>query len=192
MLEDRFSSKELLDQLLMNTVVFSSTDKDTIIKIIPELKPMVGCAQNHPAHVYDVFEHTIKVIEDVDFEIMLKLVALLHDSGKPYTKATGEDGYDHFRGHHIKSTEIAKVVLSRLGYDKETTERICILIMYHDFKTKPTAESIHEAATLIGNANLDYLFKFQLADMKGHTENYGNRKIKVLKDVIDLHATIQL
>ena len=183
-------NKELLDNVLLNTRIFSDKEKSLIIEIVPELSPILNCSQNHPAHYLDVFEHTIKVIEYVEPDIILKLVALLHDSGKPYVK-TKIDGIEHFKDHNIKSVEISKIVLAKLGYEKLIIDRICTLVKYHDLPTKPTIESLNETAAAVGSENLEYLFKIQLADMKAHEEGYGNRKIKILTKVVNLFNGIQ-
>ncbi len=185
-------TRNSLEHILIQTNTFSSSDKDKLIHLIPELKPMVGCAQNHPAHIYDVFEHTITVVENVECDLVLKIIALLHDSGKPFAKTIGEDGFDHFRGHEAKSAEISKVALSRLGYVEKFIERICLIIKYHDRPTKPTSQNIAETAALIGSENLSYLFQFQIADMKGHEKRYGQRKIEVLKEVVEMSGSIGL
>jgi|GEM_PF-812102 len=183
-------NKELLENTLLNTEIFTYKEESLIINIIPELRPMVNCSQNHPAHYLDVFSHTIKVIEYVECNIILKLVALLHDSGKPFVK-TNIDGIEHFKNHNIKSVEISKIVLAKLGYEKLIIDRICTLVKYHDLPTKPTIESLNKTAAAVGPENLEYLFKIQLADMKAHEESYGNRKIEILNQVIKLFGGIE-
>lgn len=183
-------NKALLEDVLLNTKFFSHKEKFLIIDIIPELSPMVNCSQNHPAHYLNVFEHTLKVIEYAESDILLKLVALLHDSGKPYVK-TNIDGIEHFKNHNIKSVEISKIVLAKFGYEKLIINRICTLVKYHDLPTNPTIESLTATAATVGPENLEYLFKIQLADMKAHEKRYGNKKIEILTKVIDLFNTLQ-
>ena len=38
----------------------------------------------------------------------------------------------HFPGHAKVSVQIAEAILSRLHFDKKTTERVCLLVTHHD------------------------------------------------------------
>ena len=85
--------------------------------------------QNNPNHIYDVYEHSIKTVENVvdildqDKQISgqklngaLTLAALLHDIGKPQTAEIGQDGYLHFSRHAVVGKDIAFEILQRLKY----------------------------------------------------------------------------
>jgi len=52
---------------------------------VPEILPMVGFKQHNFHHIYDVWEHTVKVVENVPAVPHLRLAALMHDMGKPGT-----------------------------------------------------------------------------------------------------------
>jgi len=70
---------------------------------------MIGCEQNNPNHNSDVWEHTLKVVDNLVKDsrterlgagkYRLVMAGLFHDFGKPKTKAVGSDGYDHFKAH---------------------------------------------------------------------------------------------
>lgn len=165
----------LEDKKRLNDILLTSKDirsnKEEILKIIPELIICVECTQNHPAHIYKVFDHILQTVNRVDFNLILKLAALLHDIGKPYKKVIVNDT-ERFWGHGDTSAEIAKLVLTRLGYEEDLINKLCILIKYHDHKTFPTLESIQNTISLIGNDLVPYLFKLQTADLLSHSEKY--------------------
>ena len=57
--------------------------------IFPEFLPMQQCLQHNPYHQYDVWEHTLHVLENAPHDIILRWAALLHDVGKPACRFTG-------------------------------------------------------------------------------------------------------
>ncbi|AKN32608.1 phosphohydrolase [Clostridium carboxidivorans P7] len=162
--------KKRLDNILLTSKDIKS-NKDEILKIIPELIICVNCTQNHPAHIYKVFDHISETVNRVEFDLTLKLAALLHDIGKPYKKVL-VDNTERFWGHEDTSAEIAKLVLTRLGYDQDLINKLYILIKYHDHKTFPTSESIKNTINLVGDELVPYLFKLQTADLLSHSEKY--------------------
>lgn len=101
--------------------------------ILPEFDLMMETKQNNPYHIYSVGMHTIKVMQSIEATPILRYTALLHDSGKPKTKTTSEDGVDHFAGHQEESAKIARTVLRRLKLDNNTVDTTCKLVKYHDF-----------------------------------------------------------
>lgn len=70
--------------------------------ILPEIEAMKGVEQRGKYHHKDVFFHTIKVIDNVaraTDDLRLRFVALVHDIGKPKTKAFKEGIGWTFHGH---------------------------------------------------------------------------------------------
>ena len=57
-------------------------NEDLIFDMIPELKVCKGFNQNNEWHIYDVYEHILHVVDNVDNDIVLRLTALFHDVGK--------------------------------------------------------------------------------------------------------------
>ena len=67
--------------------------------ILPEFDAMMETPQNTPYHMYNVGEHTIKTMEAIEPDRLLRLTMLLHDIGKPAVRYTDSTGRDHFNGH---------------------------------------------------------------------------------------------
>ena len=57
---------------------------------------MMETPQNTPHHYLNVGEHTLKSLEYVDADKVLRFTMLLHDTGKPASKTADENGRDHF------------------------------------------------------------------------------------------------
>ena len=100
---------------------------------LPEFDSMMETPQDNPHHIYSVGMHTIKAMQLVSNDKLLRLAMLLHDTGKATTRSTDEKGIDHFHGHPVESSIIAKKVLKRLRFDNETIDRVSLLVLYHDY-----------------------------------------------------------
>ncbi|HBL84848.1 MAG: hypothetical protein A2Y17_10420 [Clostridiales bacterium GWF2_38_85] len=118
--------------------------KDVLLKyidilgiVIPELLPMKGLLQNNPYHKYDVWTHTVLAVETIVKEPYMKLAALLHDSGKPYTYKEDEKKIGHFKGHVEVSQRIAADIIQRLKLNNITKHKVLTLIKYHDTTINP-------------------------------------------------------
>ncbi len=122
-----------LKKLLCGKNVFKTlTDfTDVICKVIPEFAPAVGFDQKNPHHIYDVYTHTAKAVENISPKPSLRISALLHDIGKPYVYSE-IDGVGHFYGHAQESMRLAEVILKRLKCDNKTSNTVLTLIKHHD------------------------------------------------------------
>lgn len=100
---------------------------------LPEFDLMMETPQNNPHHMYSVGMHTIKAMQLVSNDRLLRLTMLLHDAGKPIVRSTDDKGVDHFHGHPMEGSAIAKKVLKRLRFDNETIDRVSLLVLYHDY-----------------------------------------------------------
>lgn len=90
-------------------------NKTSIAWVIPEIIDMVGCEQNNPYHVEDVFQHTLSAMRNMStsnifpaewVDDYVRCALFFHDIGKPKSKSTDENGCDHFYHHAAKSAEI--------------------------------------------------------------------------------------
>ena len=103
---------------------------------IPELTPTIGFSQHSTHHAYDVWEHTIRAVENAPASETLRLTMLLHDSGKPAAFTVDEQGVGHMWGHQAAGAEIAREVLAALKPDNHTRDRVITLVANHTYKFK--------------------------------------------------------
>ena len=98
----------------------------------PELSAMYGVWQNE-FHLYDVWEHSLRALINLpsNADIMLKLAALFHDSGKPSTKTTDEDEHIHFYEHQKVSEKIARDIMHRLRFSNAEIDEVSFLVGMH-------------------------------------------------------------
>lgn len=128
-LRSTIAPKEELENIIMEDKIYY-LDENMLFTIIPELKDCIGFDQKNKYHIYDVWEHILKALQKAQNDLDIRLAVLLHDIGKPHSYQ--EDGdIRHFKGHAEKSAEMAKEILTRLGYEEKQIEDICILIANH-------------------------------------------------------------
>ncbi|MEQ0489156.1 HD domain-containing protein [Anaerococcus murdochii] len=135
-------------------------------EIFPEVKEMVGFNQHSPHHYLDCFDHSLKVLEGTPPDLVTRLGALFHDTGKPATFFLDEEGNGRFFGHQKISQEIAEKRLKYLKYPKKTIEDVGILIGRHMDSSNPyTEKSVARLLRRLGEDNLKRLFDLQEADI---------------------------
>jgi len=163
--KERISSeitKILLTDNVENT--FHLMEETGVLEIIlPDISKMVGVTQNHPFHIWDLFTHTLKSVENIDKNIILRWAMLLHDVGKVDTKFIDENDIDRFHGHAKKSAEIADKVLTELKFDNSTKNVIIELVEQHDNLILPESKYVRRAIARL-NIDLDLLLQVQTAD----------------------------
>lgn len=162
------NERETIEKILSFDVI-AEKEEQIIFGIIPELKYEKDFPQNNPWHIYDVWNHTKKVVQNSNADKEIRLVLLLHDIGKPHSYQDDENGIRHFRGHSQKSAEISKTILERLGYTKEQINEICFLIANHDRTIQP---EVINAGNLETYKKLLYI---QYCDASGYKLEYIQR-----------------
>ncbi len=105
---------------------------EVLSEIIPEIRPMIGYDQQNHHHSYDLWEHTVRGLEGVPADPVLRLTMLLHDTGKPVVRTTDEKGEGHYKGHPKVSEQIARRTAETLRLDNAFRDRLCTLVLHHD------------------------------------------------------------
>lgn len=170
--------------------------------ILPEFDAMMVTEQNNPYHLYSVGIHTIKVMENIKAEPILRYAALLHDVGKPKCKSVDENGIDHFYRHQDKSSDMARDILRRLKMDNNTIKQVCLLAQYHDFgiRMQITPINFRRFLAKLGRDNFNDFILVKKADMAGQSDYHKEERLEqiaymeeIYKQIIDenhaLHVT---
>ena len=138
-----------------------------VTAVIPELSPCVGFDQHNPHHIYDIFEHTARVVEGVPSILSLRWAALLHDVGKPACFTREENGRGHFYGHPKVSAEMADCILRRLKAPTALREDVVFLCDRHMVTLEPDEKSLLRRLNQHGEERLRLLLPLQRADLLG-------------------------
>lgn len=150
-------------------------------EFIPEFDRAMECAQNNPNHAYSVGVHTVKVLQGLPADKVLRLAGLFHDLGKVVTKTTDHNGIDHFKNHPAASAEIAREVLNRLKFDRDTETKVCNIVAYHDWAREAKPENIRRFINRIGEDAFPMIFTFNRADYRGQ----GNYNLESKLEHVD-------
>jgi tRNA nucleotidyltransferase (CCA-adding enzyme) len=137
--------------------------------VVPELMPTVELTQNK-YHQFDVFGHTLFVVDDVAPQLTLRLAALLHDSGKPKARAWNEKNQDWtFYDHEDVSAKIASVWLKRMKVSTELHDEVVALVQHHLVLYSPswTDAAVRRWVKRVGPCRVHTLLELARADARG-------------------------
>ncbi len=139
--------------------------------IIPELEKGIGVTQNKH-HIYTVWEHNLRALQytaDKNYDLAIRLAALLHDISKPETKA-GEGPNATFYGHEVVGSRVAAEILERLRFPREILEKVVHLVRYHLFYYnvgEVTESGVRRFLQRVGKETVEDLIKVREADRIG-------------------------
>lgn len=137
---------------------------DILLEFWPELRPLMEMEQRSPWHCWGGWEHTLHALEAAPEDLILRLVMLLHDIGKPSCKSTDEKGIDHFRGHQAAGAEMADKMLRALRFDNRTRREVTSLIAVHDNKLTAAESDIRRRLNRMGPEQFFRLLEVNRAD----------------------------
>ena len=125
-----------------NAGTIISRYSDILAVALPEIKDMKGFEQHNFHHIYDVLNHTAKVVDSVYPAVDLRFAALFHDCGKPDCFSIDENGVGHFYSHASISGRKAEEALTRLRCDNATKDKVVKLVKIHDTPIEPDSKIV--------------------------------------------------
>ncbi|HET6637830.1 MAG TPA: CCA tRNA nucleotidyltransferase [Gemmatimonadota bacterium] len=150
----------------------------TMARLLPEVAVCFGVEQNR-FHADDVGTHTLLVVDHVHpRQPFLRLVALLHDVGKPPTRernpATGDWT---FPLHERVGADLARQVMERLRFSTRETERAVHLVRVHMdmFPHEASDAAVRRWLRRVGEENVWDLYRLHMADWLGN-RNRGHER----------------
>lgn len=149
--------------------------------ILPEYDYIVGVAQHTPNHIYDVEEHTLLALKNIEPDSILRLTMLFHDFGKPVVKKT-DGGRDIFYKHPEVSAQMCRKILKRLKFDNHTLEKVYRLVKWHGLKYLPNDVSVRRALNRVGSDIFEDFIKVQRADISAKNPAVVPKKMKQLAE----------
>jgi poly(A) polymerase len=124
-------------------------ETDLMNYILPELTLLAGVEQRQDYHHKDVFNHTLKVVDNVatkteKFE--LRLAALLHDIAKPQTKRFVEGIGWTFHGHEDLGARMVARIGHRMRLPNTTIKYVQKLVRLHLRPMQLVDDSVTDSA----------------------------------------------
>ena len=144
-------------------------DTNLLELILPEINSLVDFSPKCTNHNRNVFTHTLRVIDNTENDLLLRLSALFHDVGKLNTLTPFNNGLFYgFPGHSIEGAIMSKRILSKLRFDNNTIKIVSKLIEHHlvlNVDTMLTKYEVKKLLNDVGKNNISLLFKLQRADI---------------------------
>jgi tRNA nucleotidyltransferase (CCA-adding enzyme) len=156
--------------------------------IIPELGPTIDCDQPGGFHAYDVFEHTLRIVDACPARLHLRLAALFHDITKPLHKRLTDTGAT-FYSHEITGAKVAGEVLSRLRYSNDIVKDVMLLVERHMFTTDVGPKGLRRFIRRIGQRLIPDLLNLRRADvvaqgMGGNTDDVDEMEQAIAEEIL--------
>ena len=134
----------------------------------PELLDGVGMEQNK-WHSLDVWGHAMACMDACTGDAVLRIAALLHDVGKPRSRAFSDKTQDFtFYDHDKIGAEIAFPIATRLKFSNDERDRIVGLVRHHLFHYDAwTDQAVRRWIKRVGPERVEDLYVLNEADLRG-------------------------
>ncbi len=106
-------------------------------EFLPELPGLRLTIDEHAQHK-DVYEHTLTVVAnavrlegDGPADFVLRMAALMHDVGKPATKAVDEAGRVSFHHHEVVGARLTRQRMKAMRFPKDVVSDVSALVALH-------------------------------------------------------------
>jgi tRNA nucleotidyltransferase (CCA-adding enzyme) len=136
--------------------------------VIPQLVRTKGCKQNK-WHTFDVWGHSVSVMEVLPPDPIFRLAGLLHDVGKPDTQSPhpSRKGEFRFLDHARVGALYVEGIAKRLKLSSDEVKRITHLTKHHmRLMEVPQSESgIRKLIRDLGSENVEEFITLRRADM---------------------------
>lgn len=166
-------------------------DTNLIRYTLPEFEPCFLTVQNNPYHAYDVAEHTLRSVANIEKDKVLRWTMLFHDIGKPRVKTTDEKGIDHFYSHQQQSVKLSRAAMLRLRFDKKSMDKILLLVKCHDMHIKAEYRSVRKSMYKVGADVFEDLLKVIEADKKAQNPELLQERIVKFKKLWEIYRDIR-
>ncbi len=113
-------------------------DTGVLHAVIPEFADAIGHHPGTPRQPATVDEHTFQAVQhaaDAGASLAVRLALLVHDLGKPASRASGE------RSHAMRSSQLGSAILDRLRYPTKLRDEVVRIVAAHSYPVprEPTA-----------------------------------------------------
>jgi tRNA nucleotidyltransferase (CCA-adding enzyme) len=140
----------------------------------PEMLEGVGMEQNK-WHAFDVWRHGMECMDACAGDPILRISALLHDVGKPRTRAFSDKTQDYtFYDHERVGAEMVEPLTTRLRFSNDERARIAHLVRHHLFHYNDewTDAAVRRWIRRVGKERLEDLYALNEADVRAKGRDF--------------------
>jgi tRNA nucleotidyltransferase (CCA-adding enzyme) len=144
-------------------------DTNLLATVIPGLEEGAGVEQNR-YHAFDVLEHGLATLDASRASAESRWAAVLHDIGKPATRAPHRSGGGYtFYNHEHVGAEMAQQILRGLRFPNAFVETVTRLVANHMYVADPELSdaTIRRFINRVGPELLDAQFDLRHSDKIG-------------------------
>lgn len=154
----------------------------------PELLEGVGCEQNK-WHTFDVWRHGMACMDACVGDPILRISALLHDVGKPRSRAFSDKTQDWtFYDHDRIGAEIADPICARLKFSTDERQRVVALVRHHLFHYDDWSDAaVRRWIRRVGVERVEDLYALSEADLRGKADEIDEA---ILQPLVLLRAHV--
>ena len=106
-------------------------DCEALQRMVPEVCLMVDFHKSCAVHHKDIWDHTLQVVEKCPQSLAVRWAALMHDSGKVWTRSVNKQGKVHFFRHEELGASLMEGVAGRFHLDAALRDRVVYVIGNH-------------------------------------------------------------
>ncbi len=129
-------------------------------------------------HRYTILKHTLKTVDYVKTDPLLRVTALLHDIAKPRIRKKIE-GTWRFHGHEKASALLAEEIMKRLKFSDKMIQDVTHLIKNHliGYNSEWSDAAVRRLIKRVGTDFIGDLVVFRKADILAHGKDSGNQDL---------------
>ena len=136
--------------------------------ILPEVAALHGFHHACEVHHKDLWDHTLRVLEKSEPTRVQRWAALVHDTGKVWTRRVDENNQVHFFRHEAHSATLFEGIAARFRFDGSTKNAVRRVVALHglvpSYQPVWTDSAVRRAARKAGD-ELEDLLDFAKADL---------------------------
>lgn len=166
-------------ECLSHTLAFKLTGKTDFKSWTARKGGNCKCVQMVDIGAYNTCSHFCKYCyanydeKMVKENIILRLTALFHDIGKPYTYTEDENNIGHFYNHWTKSCEIFLNFSKKYKLQVDLTNEVNKLIYYHDINiSKLNREELNKFLDEFSVDEINMLYEIKKSDLLAQSPKY--------------------
>jgi len=129
-------------------------------------------------HRYTILKHTLKTVDHVKADPLLRVTALLHDIAKPRIRFKADNIW-RFHGHEKASAVLAEEIMKRLKFSNKMIRDVTHLIKNHliGYNAQWSNAAVRRLIKRVGTDSIEDLLTFRKADILAHGKNNGNQNL---------------